>query len=92
VRGGFLRVAERDAGIQRRGDERVPERVRPDGLGDPGAPGDSADDLPGAVPVQPTGVRGQEDGSFAALADRPGRTWREGDVTTLPPWPLALLP
>ena len=28
VRGGFLDIAERDPGIQRGGDERVPQRVR----------------------------------------------------------------
>jgi hypothetical protein len=29
VRGGFLDIAERDPGVQRSGDERVPQRVRP---------------------------------------------------------------
>ena len=32
MRGGFLHVAQRHAGIERGGDERVPERVRADGL------------------------------------------------------------
>jgi hypothetical protein len=60
-----------------------PERVRADGLGDLGAAGDPADDPPGAVPVQPPAVSGQEDRSFAALADgqvdRPGGARRERD-------------
>ena len=85
MRGGFLHVAQRDAGVERGGDERVPQGVRPDGLGDPGAAGDPADDPPGAVPVQPPAIRGQEDGSFAALADgqvdrpRGARRERDGD-------------
>ena len=52
-------------------------------LGDPGAAGDPADDPPGAVPVQPPPVGGQEDRSFGALADgqvdRPGGARRERD-------------
>jgi hypothetical protein len=32
VRGGLLHVAQRDPGIQRSGDERVPKRMRRDGL------------------------------------------------------------
>jgi hypothetical protein len=43
-------------GIQRRGDERVPQRVRRDRLVDPSAVGDPADDLGGAVPVQPLAI------------------------------------
>ena len=53
VRGRLLHVVQRHPGIQGCGDERVPERVRADGLGDPGAAGGFADDPPGAVPVQP---------------------------------------
>jgi len=53
VGGGLLNVAQRHPRIQRRGDKCVPERVRPNGLGDPGPPGDPADDPPGAMPVQP---------------------------------------
>jgi hypothetical protein len=68
----------------------MPQRVRRDGLADPGAAGDRADDPPGAVPVQPPAVRGQEHrpaGAFAdGQVDRPGRPWRvSGMVTTLPP-------
>jgi hypothetical protein len=60
MRGGFLDVAQRDPGIQGGRDKRVPERVGRDGLGDPGAAGGLADDPPGAVPVQPPTVHGQE--------------------------------
>jgi len=58
MRGGFLDVAERDPGIQGGGDERMPQRVRPDRFGDPGAEGDPADDPGGAVPVQPLPLGG----------------------------------
>jgi hypothetical protein len=51
VGGGFLHVAQRHPGIQRGGDEGVPERVRADGLADPGTADDPADDPPGAMPV-----------------------------------------
>ena len=56
-----------------------------DGLGDPGAARDLADDPPGAVPVQPAPVFGEEDRPVAAFAggqvDRPGsaRGERDGD-------------
>jgi hypothetical protein len=59
----------RHAGVKGRGDERVPQRVRPDLLGQPGTLGDAADDPAGPVPVQPLPGRGDEDGSFAAFAD-----------------------
>ena len=84
VRGGFLHVAQRHPRIQRRGDKCVPERVRPDFLGDPGLPGDP----PSAMPVQPPPVGRQENGPFHALADRqvdcPGGAWRERDGDDLP--------
>jgi hypothetical protein len=80
---GFLDIAQRYAGVQGGGDERMPQRVRPDVLGDPCAAGDAADDPAGAVPVQPPAVRGEEDRSFAALPDRqvdcPGGPGRQGD-------------
>jgi hypothetical protein len=83
VGSGFLHVPQRHPGIQRGGDERVPQRVRPDCLGDPGAAGDPADDPPGAVPVQPAPIGGQEDWPLAALADSqvdsPGGPRREWD-------------
>ena len=83
--GGFLHVAQRNPGIQRGRDECVSQRVRGDWLGDPGPAGDPADDPPGAVPVQPPAVPGQEHGTVGALADgqidRPdgARCQRDGD-------------
>jgi hypothetical protein len=78
-----LHVAQRHPGIQGGGDERVPESVGRDGLGDLGAAGDLADDPPGAVPVEPAPVRGQERWPAGALADGqvdcPGGAWRERD-------------
>jgi hypothetical protein len=62
-------IPQRHASFERRGDERVPERMRPYLLGQPGAAGDAADDPSGAVPVQPLPGSGGEDRSFAALAD-----------------------
>ena len=56
---------------------------RRDGLGDPGPARGLADDPPGAVPVQPPPVRGQEHRPAGALADgqvdRPGRARRKRD-------------
>jgi hypothetical protein len=63
----------------------VPQCVRADVLGDPGAAGNPADDPGGAVPVQPPPVRGDKERPFGALADRklerPGgaRGKRDGD-------------
>ena len=51
------------------GDERVAQRVRPDGLGQSGAAGGAADDPGGAVPVQPVPGSGEEDRPFASFAD-----------------------
>ena len=86
---GFLHVTQRHASIEGCGNERVPQGVRPDGLGDPGAAGDPADDPPGAVPVQPPPVRGEEDRAFARspIARSIARAVRgaSGMVTTLPP-------
>jgi hypothetical protein len=87
---GFLHVSQGHAGVQGGGDERMPQRVRPDVLGDPGAAGNAADDSPGAVPVQPPPVRGEEDRSLASLADsqidrpRGARRQRDGDGGTRP--------
>ena len=80
-----MHVPQRDSGIQRGRDERVPERVGRDGLADPGLACDTADDPPGAVPVQPPPVCGQEHRPAGALADgqvnRPRRApcQRDGD-------------
>jgi hypothetical protein len=67
----------------RGGDERVPQRVGRDDLGDPGPAGDLADDPPGAVPVQPPPVRSQEHRAIRPFpdsqVDRPGGPWRQRD-------------
>ena len=59
------------------------EGMRRDGLADPGAAGGLADDPPGAVPVQPAPVRGQEHRPFCPFPDgqveRPGGTRRQRD-------------
>jgi hypothetical protein len=54
-----LDISQGDARIEGFGDECMAERVRPDGLADPGAASEAADDPAGAVPVQPppSGVR-----------------------------------
>jgi hypothetical protein len=87
VRGGFLDVAERNSGVEGGGDECVPQRVRPDRLGDPGAAGHPADDPRGAVPIQPLSVRAEEDRPLHALSDdqvdRPCRAGRERDGDNL---------
>jgi hypothetical protein len=63
-----LDVAQRHPGIKGGGDERVSQRAGRDGLADPSSAGDLADDPPGAVPVHPPAVRGQEDRLVRALA------------------------
>ena len=83
MRSRFLHIPQRHPSVQCRGDECVPQRVRPDGLGDPGAAGDLADDPGGAMAVQPAAVRGQEDRPLAAFTDgevdRPRGAGRERD-------------
>jgi len=69
MRGRFLDIPQRNPGVEGGGDEGVPQGVRPDRLGDPGAARDTADDPGGAVPVQPLSVRGEEDRPFHAFAD-----------------------
>ena len=89
VRGGLLHVAQRDPGIQRSRDERVPERMRRDGLADAGVAGDLADDPPGAVPVQPPASAARNIGPSvrSPMARSIARAVRgaSGMVTTLPP-------
>jgi len=83
--GGFLRIPQRHPGVERGGNERVPQGMRADVLGDPGAAGHPADDPGGAMPVQPPPVGGEEQRSFGALADgqvdrpRGARGERDGD-------------
>ena len=78
-----MHVTQRHPGVERGGDECVPERVRADRLGDSGAARDLADDPPGAVPVQAASVSSEENRAVAALAggqvDRPGGAGRERD-------------
>ena len=89
VRGGFLHIPQRHPSVQCRGNERVPQRMRPDRLADPGSAGGPPDDPRRTVAVQPPAVRSQEDRPIAALADgqvdRPGGARRSGMMTTLPP-------
>jgi hypothetical protein len=82
-----LNVAQRDAGVEGSGDERVPERVRADVLTDTGTARDLADDPPGAVPVQPPPVSGEEEGTVAPFpggqVDRSGGAGCERDSDDL---------
>ncbi len=87
--GGFLDIPQRHPGIQRRGDERVAQRVRPDGLGDPGPPGDAVDDPPGACRSnrRPSAVRKIGPSVRSPMARSIARAVRgaSGIVTTFPP-------
>ena len=66
VAGGFLDIAERDAGVEGSGDERVAEGVGSDALGDPGPSGDAAHDPTGRVTVDPPVVGSDEDRPFSS--------------------------
>ena len=83
VGGGLLHIAQQNPSIKRGGNECVPKRVRADVFADAGAAGDLADDPPGAVPVQPPPVMGEENGAVAAFSggqvDRPGGAGRQRD-------------
>ncbi len=76
ARGGLLDIPERHPGVEGGGDERMPQRVRPNRLGDSGAAGQAAHDPGGTVPVQPLSVGAEEDRPVPRLtdgqADRPG--------------------
>jgi hypothetical protein len=52
VAGGFLHVTQRNTSVERGGDERVPQRVRPDSLSDPRLPGDPTHNPTGTVTVE----------------------------------------
>jgi hypothetical protein len=67
MRSGLLQIAQRNPGIERRSNKCVPERVRADRLGDPGAARHLAGDPPGAMSVQAVPVAGEEDGAVAAF-------------------------
>jgi hypothetical protein len=69
VGAGFLDIAERDPGVEGGRDERVPQGVRADLLGNPGASGHPADDAGGSVPVEALAVEGEEQRARGALAD-----------------------
>ena len=69
VTGGFLYVTERDAGVERGGDERVPERVGSDLLGDARTSGDTPHDTSRRMAIEPAAVVGLEDRSFATFTD-----------------------
>jgi hypothetical protein len=81
VGGRLLNVAEGDSGVQRRGDERVTQRVGPDPLGDPGTTGDTTHDPPGCVSIEALPVSLDEDRTHDPLndghLDGPGDTWRQ---------------
>lgn len=81
VGGSFLDITKWHPDVQGRGGERMPQSMRPDGSGDPGAAVNPADDPICAVPVQPAPVNGAEDRPFAALnnrqINRPRGTWCE---------------
>jgi hypothetical protein len=66
--GRFLDVAQCDAGVEDGGTERVPQRVRPGWLDDPGA-GHPADNTGGAMAVEPLSVWGEEERPSHTLAD-----------------------
>jgi hypothetical protein len=70
VAGGFLDVAEGNAGVEGSGDERVTQGVGSYELGYPGSSGDAAHDPPGGVSVDPYPVGSDEDRPVAAFADR----------------------
>jgi hypothetical protein len=81
---GFLHIAQRDPSIQRGGDERVAQSVRPDGLGDPGPAGHPPDDPPGAV-VQPAPSAVRKMGPSVRSPIARAVRGASGTVTTLPP-------
>ncbi len=77
--GCFLNVAERDAGIEGGGDERMPQRMRTDLLEDPGPAGDSTHNPGSAVTIETATGTVTEDRTGAALTDgeidRSGGSW-----------------
>jgi hypothetical protein len=58
VRGGFLHIAQRHPSVQRRGDERMPQRVRPNRLAHIITAGYPAHDPGRAMAVQSAGIGG----------------------------------
>jgi hypothetical protein len=82
VAGGFLYVAQRDAGVERGGDERVPQGVGTDLLVQSGPASDPAHDTRRAVAVHALAVGAQENRSVEAFSDGQGdgacSTWCQG--------------
>lgn len=82
VTGCFLDVTERDASVEG-GDESVPEGVRTDGLVDACLAGETTNDAPGGVAVEPPAVAAKEDRPLDPLTDRQvdgtGGAWGELD-------------
>ena len=64
VAGRFLHVTQWHPGVERGSDERVPQRVRADALGDPGPMSDAAHDARGGVTVQSFAIAADKDRSF----------------------------
>lgn len=82
VAGGFLDVAEWDAGVEGVGDEGVAEAMGVDFVGDSGSAGDASDDAVGLEAVE-AAVSAEEDWSAVAFVDGEGDgsvgAGREGD-------------
>jgi hypothetical protein len=89
-----LDVAQRDTGVERSGDERVPQRVGPDALGDPCLSGDSTHDPTGSMTVESLPGAVDEIGPSirSPIARSTVRATRgaSGVVTTLPPLRVAV--
>ena len=81
--GGVLNVPKGNACVKRAGDERVPEAVRADPLGDSGTPSKPLDGPIGGVAVHPTALGAEEDRARRSLADVeincPGGAGSQGD-------------
>jgi len=91
-----LNISHGDASIESCRDECVPERVRPDGLADPGPGSDLSDDPGGAVPVQslPAGPGRPAHWGRWPMARSMARAVRgaSGMVTILPPLRVMVSP
>ena len=67
--GCFLDITQRDAGVERRGDERVTQGVWSDRLGDASLARESPYDAAGGVAVEAFAVGAQEDRSLGSFTD-----------------------
>jgi hypothetical protein len=90
----LLHVAERHAGVERCGDERVPEAMGTDPLADPSPARQALHRAVGGIAVHPPALLAQEDGAGAALADveveRSGGRGARGMMACLPPLRMIL--